>query len=352
MKRLVVFFARLGDVVMLTPFMRKLGEQGPIDMLERPWTRDILAHEPWLGTTYVLGKPHLRPWKSLLLGNQRGRLVPQLAAAGYQEIVIFSGESPIIRAWLDSWRGAIPVRVLRLPPTQPVPMHEIYLKAFVEGGYDMSGAEAVPRLTVPEASRLAVRARLRALGNRIVSIQAGTSLTHRWFRRQLNLKGLQPQQWAAVIERMLSAGDCDGFVLQGSPPERREARAIIALVPPALRARVHDWLGAVPLPEMPAFHAELYGMISVDTGPAHMAAAVGCPIVIVFGPTNPAAFLARGPGPIAAVLGKAPCQFCHETPVYRSCRDNVCLRTLDPGAIHAAWRRMMAPRSTPAPAPG
>jgi ADP-heptose:LPS heptosyltransferase len=347
-KRLVVFFARLGDVVMLTPFMRKLGEQGPIDMLVRPWTRDILAHEPWLGTTYVLGKPHLRTWKSLLLGNQRGRLVPQLAAAGYQEIIVFSGESPVIRAWLDGWRGGIPVRVLHLPPTQPIPMHEIYLKAFIAGGLDMSGVDGFPRLTVPEAARVQVRARLRALGERIVSIQAGTSLTHRWFRRQVNLKGLQPQQWATVIERMLSAGDCDGFVLQGSPPERREARAIIALVPPALRPRVHDWLGAVPLPEMPAFHAELHGMISVDTGPAHMAAAVGCPIVIVFGPTNPAAFLARGPGPIEAVLGKAPCQFCHETPLYRSCRDNVCLRTLDPAAIHAAWRRLKAVRTTPA----
>jgi len=236
------------------------------------------------------------------------------------------------------------VRVLRLPPTQPIPMHEIYLKAFIEGGLDMGGVDGFPRLTVPEPSRAHVRARLRALGERIVSIQAGTSLTHRWFRRQVNLKGLQPQQWAAVIERMLSAGDCDGFVLQGSPPERREARAIIKLVPSALRARVHDWLGTVPLPEMPAFHAELFGMISVDTGPAHMAAAVGCPIVIVFGPTNPAAFLARGPGPIEAVLGKAPCQFCHETPVYRTCRDNVCLRTLDPAAIHAAWRRLKAAR--------
>jgi heptosyltransferase-2/heptosyltransferase-3 len=339
-KRLVVFFARLGDVVMLTPFMRKLGEQGRIDMLVRPWTRDILAYEPWLGATFVLSKPHLRPWKSLLLGNHRGRLVQQLTQAGYDEIIVFTGESPVIRTWLDTWRGVTPVRVLRLPPTQPIPMHEIYLKSFIEGGFDMTGVDNHPRLTVPESARIDVRARLRALGSRIVSIQAGTSLTHRWFRRQVNLKGLQPGQWAAVIERMLSAGDCDGFVLQGSPPERREVRAIMALVPAALRARVHDWIGQVPLAEMPAFHAELYGMISVDTGPAHMAAAVGCPIVIVFGPTNPAAFLARGPGPVQAVLGRAPCQFCHETPVYRTCQDNICLRTLDPAAIHAAWRRL------------
>jgi heptosyltransferase-2/heptosyltransferase-3 len=341
-KRLVVFFARLGDVVMLTPFMAKLGEQGAIDMLVRPWTRDILANEPWLGTTHVLGKPHLRPWKSLLLGNQRGRLVPRLVAAGYDEIVVFTGESPVIRSWIDTWRGATPVRVLKLPPTQPIPMHEIYLRSFIDGGLDMQGVGSFPHLTVPAASREQMRARLRTLGERIVSIQAGTSLTHRWFRRQVNLKGLQPGQWAAVIERMLSAGDCDGFILQGSPPERREARAITQLVPAHLRSRVHDWIGAVPLAQMPALHSELYGMLSVDTGPAHMAAAVGCPIVIVFGPTNPESFLARGPGPIQAVLGRAPCQFCHETPLYRTCRDNICLRTLDAGAIHAAWRRLRA----------
>jgi hypothetical protein len=192
-KRLVVFFARLGDVVMLTPFMRKLGEQGPIDMLVRPWSRDILANEPWLGTTYVLGKPHLKPWKSLLLGNQRGHA---WCRSWSPPATMRSWSSPANRrsSAHGSMAGAagIPVRELRLPPTQPIPMHEIYLKAFIAGGLDMTGADNFPRLTVPESARVQVRARLRALGQRIVSIQAGTSLTHRWFRRQVNLKGLQP----------------------------------------------------------------------------------------------------------------------------------------------------------------
>jgi ADP-heptose:LPS heptosyltransferase len=344
MKRLVVFFARLGDVVMLTPFLRMLGNPQPVDLLVRPWSRDILAHEDWLTNIFTLTKPNVRGWKNLLLGNPRGRLVSRLRAGGYQEIIIFSGESTVIRTWLNEWRGEIPIRVVDLPKTQPIPMHEVYLASFIAAGFDMSTAENGPRLTAIEADRAVLRQRLRALGPRIVGIQAGTSLTHRWLRRQVNLKGLQPAQWASVIERMLAASDCDGFVLQGSAPERREAKAIINLVAPAWRHRVHDWTGTVPLPMMPAFHSELHGLISVDTGPAHMAAAVGCPLVVVFGPTNPASFLPRGPRRVEYVLGKAPCQFCHETRLYKTCRDNICLKTIDPALIHSAWLRLALTR--------
>ncbi len=44
-------------------------------------------------------------------------------------------------------------------------------------------------------------------------------------------------------------------------------------------------------------------MVSNDTGPAHMAAAVGAPLVSVMGPSDPALWRPRGPAERVQVLG-------------------------------------------------
>lgn len=89
--------------------------------------------------------------------------------------------------------------------------------------------------------------------------------------------------------------------------------------------------------------AAAHAAISIDTGPGHLAAAVGCPLVSVFGPSDPKLFLPRGPGRVELVLGSAPCQFCLGTPRFDACRDNLCLNRLETGTLMAAWRRLVPP---------
>ncbi len=67
---------------------------------------------------------------------------------------------------------------------------------------------------------------------------------------------------------------------------------------------------------------------------------MGCPLLSIFGPTDPAVFLPRGPGRIELLLGKAPCQFCHWTPRFKTCRDNVCLGRMPDVELDAAWGRL------------
>ena len=98
----------------------------------------------------------------------------------------------------------------------------------------------------------------------------------------------------------------------------------------------------MPLGELRAVLAASHAVLSVDTGPAHIAAAVGTPLLVVFGPTDPAVFQPRGPGVVELLLGKAPCQFCHETPVFKTCRANICLSTLSVGQLVEAYGRLMA----------
>ncbi|MEW5297215.1 MAG: hypothetical protein WDW36_000439 [Sanguina aurantia] len=60
----------------------------------------------------------------------------------------------------------------------------------------------------------------------------------------------------------------------------------------------------LPLGRLKALLEIAHSMISVDTGPAHLAAAMGCPLVVLFGeralPSMPAARRARAPRQRAA----------------------------------------------------
>ena len=48
-----------------------------------------------------------------------------------------------------------------------------------------------------------------------------------------------------------------------------------------------DIVGQVPLLELAAVLTRLAVLITGDTGPAHLAAAVDTPVVAIFGPTDP-----------------------------------------------------------------
>ncbi|MHB8095782.1 MAG: lipopolysaccharide heptosyltransferase II [Candidatus Aminicenantales bacterium] len=89
---------------------------------------------------------------------------------------------------------------------------------------------------------------------------------------------------------------------------------------------------------------ELMGLISLgrlfvtnDTGPMHVASALGVPVVAVFGPTDP---LVTGPlrKPAAVLRKDVPCRPC----LYRSCPyDHRCMTRIDPEDVFAAGRGLL-----------
>ncbi len=281
----------------------------------------------------------------MVYGAPLRRLARALAERGYDEIITFRQESPKVLRWMRSFAGAATVRTLDSGlRTGAISSHPIdmYRAALAAGGFDVAAFDERPLLAVDPAALERTRARVRALGARVVSLQAGSSLTHRWWRRRPNLKGLAPAQWAGLIARLVADGDADAIILHGSRLERREAQAVRAAVAPSLRARVHDWTGRAPLEDLPGIFSHVRALLAVDTGPAHIAAAVGCPTLVFYGPSDPRRWLPRGHGPVAFALGSAPCQFCVETPLFRTCRRNVCMEALTAEAIHAAWARLRA----------
>lgn len=337
-RRLLVSFARIGDLVMLTPMLRRLGADADLHLACRPWGHDLLDEQGLLRGIHALEHPNHGTWSELLRGRPRNALGRTLAGIGFDEVVIFANERPVIRTWLARWLPQ--ARLVELRPSNQGYVPESYAAALEAAGY-AGGYRAIPLLTVTPERRAAATQRLAALGKRVVLIQSGSSSTHRLISRP-NLRSLSNPQWAEVIVRLLGEQHADAVALLGSPLERGGCTAIARLIPETMRQRVAVWAGEAPIRDQPALAAAAHGMISVDTGPAHIAAAVACPLLMVFGPSIPERWCPRGDGAIERVIGPAPCGPCQGTPRMGACRANICLTRLPAATLIDGWRRLMA----------
>lgn len=109
---------------------------------------------------------------------------------------------------------------------------------------------------------------------RWIVIQPGA----RWFNKRWPV-----ENYATLVKRLAEARPEFRFAIMGSA-EDKAAGAIIAQSDPK---RCLDLTGKVSLPEMVEWIRLSEFMISNDTGPMHVAAALGKTVVAIFGPTEP-----------------------------------------------------------------
>lgn len=115
-------------------------------------------------------------------------------------------------------------------------------------------------------------------------------------------------RWAPTLDQLHAQTGLPA-VLLGGPAEQELCAGIAG----AMSSPVHSAVGATKLLETGALLETAALCLTVDTGPMHMAVAVGCPTVAIYGPTPPRLF---GPEaayrPLYAALDCAPC-FRHPT---------------------------------------
>ena len=120
------------------------------------------------------------------------------------------------------------------------------------------------------------------------------------------VKRWRPEAWAALVQALLPPGE--GLVLTGAAAEASLTAAVAALLP---GRPVLDLAGRTSLGSLAAVYGRCRLVLGPDSGPLHLAVAVGSPSVHLFGPADPARFGPWGAAGrhrvVASTLDCAPC---------------------------------------------
>jgi heptosyltransferase-2 len=176
----------------------------------------------------------------------------------------------------------------------------------------------------PQARALAADA-LRGLEPPAVALAPGARwATKRW----------PAERFAAVADALSALGF--RIVLAGGPGDRDAFAAFRA----AVRCRVDADLSFLPLDALAAAIARVQLLIACDSGPVHLAAAVGTPVLALFGPTSVARWGPPPPGRALSLgLRCSPCsnhggEVCPE-------RHHRCLGDLAPEVVLSQARELL-----------
>ncbi len=170
-------------------------------------------------------------------------------------------------------------------------MLDQYVEFAVHLGLDPAAAQRVLPLDV-EAESWA-DAFVQHLGGQPFIVHVGATKTpNRW----------EPERYGHLIRRLRDAG-IGPICLTGGPGDREDADRAMGILAGGhgdVPSDFRDLVGSTSLPQLIALFRRASGFVGCDTGPMHLAAAVGARVVALFGPADP---LRTGPyGPEHVVL--------------------------------------------------
>ena len=331
-RALVRFPNWLGDTVLALPTLRALRSALPGTELWclGPWVGPVLETEA--GVARRLAPPR-RP--SARLAQAR-----RLRQARFDLALILpnSFETALV-GWLSGARWRVGYgegrRWLLTHPLRsgPGPIHQVasYLRLLKPLGIEVSpAAPTLPTLTVDPARRVAARRLLDEVGLPTGAARVGLQLG-----AALGPAKLWPTERIAQLATRLEA---DGIrvVLLGASQATGLADAVQTAAPAPIRSLVGRDNPAL----LPALIAELDAVVGADSGPAHVAAAVGVPAVTLFGPTDPRLTAPVGSRHQALWHRPAcgPC-FLRQCPI-----DHRCLRAIEVAEVEGAVRAAIEKR--------
>jgi len=334
-----------GDVLLASPVFQVLANRMPhaeIDALVYADTRDMLEGHPAVARMHTVD----RAWKRAGLAVQarrEGALLRALQERRYQLVVHLT----------EHWRGAWLVQALRprwsvaparantawgwsfshqykLPRGTPRHTVELNLDALRRLGiYPEEAEKPLVMRPGPQAEEKAARLLADA------GIAAGSFIhvhpTSRWL-----FKAWTDERNAELLRRLVRDGH--RLVLTAAPDARE--KAIVGRILEQAAVPVTDLSGALSLRELAALTARSRLFFGVDSAPMHIAAAMGTPVVALFGPSGEHEW---GPWrvPHRVVTSDHPCRPCGNDGCGGG-KVSECLTRLEVDRVHAAVNELLA----------
>jgi len=301
---LVIKLRYLGDVLISTPVVASLRAAFPrayLSMLVNPGTEAMIAHNPHLDEVLVVERSAsaLRQLRfALALRRRRFDLVIDLTD-GDRAAILSRLTGAAMRIGFNReglWRGRLYTHVVPLQQ-QAIPIIRQQLMALEILGIPV--AESTPLLVVRQDEETTAGAALGEIeigpGEAFVAVHPGA----RWW-----FKSWSARRFAGLIDYVQGKLGVK-VVLLGGDQEREIAEAILGEVGTEVRSLV----GRLGLLELAALLRRATLFVGNDNGPMHIAAAVGTPVVGLFGPTDPKVWGPAGQGH-ATVYKGIDCRSC------------------------------------------
>jgi heptosyltransferase-2 len=325
----------VGDAVMALPAIRAVRQHQPyarISILARPYVADIYRDQHVCDELIAYDPQGIHHgWSG------REKLVSELRARRFHVALLL--QNAFDAAWL-AWRAHIPERIgyardargllltksIPVPKAGEIPPHEkfYYLELLRRVGWlDQLHDEPHVKLEVPGAARRRALQTLLEAGARPdalrIAVGAGASYG--------SAKCWPADCFAKALNALLLRHDAD-VVFFGTPGEMGVSSAIAG----ELRRPSVNLTGKTSIADLPALFSQCHLFLGNDSGAMHVAAAVGVPVVAIFGPTDP-----DGTSPItprATIVQQKP--YCSPCFLRRCPIDHRCMTAVTPAMVESA----------------
>ncbi len=312
---LVCRFGALGDMIMITPLLSQLYLRSGLacDIVTiGAWNKRLFEQMPYVRNVYTIDSRSAPYWFN---HSQRG-LVTSLKAHQHRFVWVCetSGKSYRLLA-----RSGINRDNSANQPDLAVIHGEHYCEKWLRlaeispPGFEHPQRNPEPINTELFVSQDEVQACRQWLQTRgldpqapLICVQAGSKRTTRSGRadRSSNTKYWHQDNWASVIDGFIEFLPGAQVLLCGIGAEIEMCRAIQARCQSS--AKVQTVADDLPLRRLLALLSIAHSCTSVDTGPAHAAAALNCPLVVLFGKANPDRYRPiSSQSPVRVMRGKA-----------------------------------------------
>jgi heptosyltransferase-2 len=325
----------VGDAIMALPAVRAVRARFPdaeIAILARAYVADLYREQRVCDRLIVYDANGVHAG---LAGRER--LAGELRAQGFDVALLL--QNAFDAAWI-AWRARITERIgyardgrrwlltksVKVPQAGEIPAHETfyYLELLRRAGW-------IENLPEDNFIRFDVSAEQRKRGAEIlieggarphalrIAMGAGASFgaARCW----------PAERFAEVANRLAEPTDAN-VVLFGTAGEA----AVTSAIAQRLRKPAIDLTGKTTIAELPGALSQCHLFIGNDSGVMHVAAAVGLPVVGIFGPTDP-----FGTGPITsrrAIVQEKP--YCSPCFLRRCPTDHRCMTGISASTVEAA----------------
>jgi ADP-heptose:LPS heptosyltransferase len=341
---LLLRLERIGDLLMSLEAIGDVVRAAPdaqIDLVVGSWNADLARAIPgitrietldpvWLAREHEgLGMlallAHARQWRKrrydLAINFEpdiRSNLLLAAAGAGRTAGFVTGGGGPLLDTGLHYDTRARTVENTRR------------LAAAVFG---IAPPASAARLHLPAAARQRADVILEGARRPLIGVHASGGR---------EIKQWDPARFGDVAARLVRARGAT-IVLTGSSADRAIVDAVRRVLPPEASI---DLVGAVDLVALAAVLEKVDLLVTGDTGPMHLAAAVGTPVVAVFGPSDPARYAPAGEAHrvVRVSLPCSPCNRIRLPPQRCVGHTPDCLAGISADAVYLAVEDVLAAR--------